>query len=301
MDRKRERIYWAGAVVLTALCGTLVGKKPPATAPVAEQARNAKKDGRDSTRTERAAQPAPRDEADLRRLANHALSAPNRTERFQRLMILLDNTTAENWNTLWKEYIRQTLEEGRIHETEWSLFMSRVGEVAGPDAMEYFAHHGQEQYTFNRREVLKGWAAKDPKGALTWLEGQPETDQPAEFWGAVMSGAAANDSKLATELLARIPSGISPGVVRSTADTLIQSEGLGNTIHLLEDMVAVIPPGGAIPPHLTQFYQELKQRSERIKWLAGSYPDMKTRQPSILQLDEKFAPGPANPLEEIEQ
>lgn len=300
MDRTRERICWVGAVVLTALCGTLVGKKPSAPAPVAEEARHAKKNGRESTRTERPVLPVPRDEADLRRFANHALSAPVRTERFQRLMVLLDNTTADNWNTLWKEYIRQTLEEGRIHETEWSLFMSRVGEVAGPDAMEYFTHHGQEEHTFNRREVLKGWAAKDPQGALKWLENQPEENQPAEFWGAVMSGAAANNSKLATELLAKIPSGISPGVIRSTADTLIQSEGLGNTIHLLENMVAVIPPGDAMPPHLIQFYQELKQRSERIKWLAGSYPDMKTRQPSILQLDERFAPGPANPLEEIE-
>ncbi|MES2658711.1 MAG: hypothetical protein V4689_08835 [Verrucomicrobiota bacterium] len=267
---------------------------------MAEEARHAKKSGRESVRAERAEQPAARDEAELRRLANHTLSAPIRTERFQRLMILLDSTTADNWSTLWKEYIRQTLEEGRIHETEWSLFMSRVGEVAGPDAMEYFTHHGQENYTFNRREVLKGWAATDPRGALKWLEGQPPENQPAEFWGAVMSGAAANDSKLATELLAKIPSGISPAVIRSTADTLIQSEGLGNTIGLLQDMVAVIPPGDAIPPYLTHFYQELKQRSERIKWLAGSYPDMKTRQPSILELDERFAPGPAKQAESVE-
>jgi hypothetical protein len=234
---------------------------------------------------------APKNEQELRKLANHALSTPRRTERFQRLMSLLDSTTAENWNTLWKEYIRQTLEEGRIHETEWSLFMAKVGEVAGPDAMEYFTHHGQESYTFNRREVLKGWAAMDPSGALAWLEGQPPANQPVEFWGAVMTGAAANDSSLAISLLTRIPPNISPEVIGATADTLIQSEGLGNTIQLLDEMVATVPSDSPLPPHLMHFYQVLKQRSDRIHWLAQSYPDMDVRQPSLDHLSEQFASG----------
>jgi hypothetical protein len=290
MDRNRERFCWAGLVVLTAICATLAGTSTKEGDQTESLNHSSKKDRGVAQRETDRTTPV-RDEEELRKLANHALSTPQRTERFQRLMSLLDHTTAENWNTLWKEYIRQTLEEGRIHETEWSLFMGRVGEVAGPDAMEYFTSNGQQQYTFNRREVLRGWAAVDPNGALAWLERQPAESRPAEFWGAVMSGAAANDSKLATELLARVPGDVSPVVIRHTADTLIQSEGLGNTIRLLDGMVATVPAGEPMPAHLTHFYQTLKQRAERIAWLAGSYPDMNVRQPSVGHLEEKFGAG----------
>jgi hypothetical protein len=231
-------------------------------------------------------------------MANHALSTPRRTERYQRLMAMLDDTTAENWNTLWKEYIRQTLEEGRVHETEWSLFMNRVGEVAGPDAMEYFTHNGQEQFTFNRREVLLGWAGLDPAGALAWLKEQPAESQPAEFWGAVMRGASSNDTRLAMDLLSEIPENLSAPVVRSTADNLIQTEGLAHTAELLERKVAEIPEGQPIPDRLKVFYQELKERSARMKWLAESYPDMNTHQPSLDRLTEAFEPGAATGSDE---
>jgi hypothetical protein len=291
MNRNWERACWAGVVAITALLGGLTRKSPPPVADAAPKSERQGKKQATSSGTHRDLEPLPKDETELRKYANHALSTARRTERFQRLMMLLDKTTAENWNTLWKEYIRQTLEEGRIHETEWSLFMSRVGEVGGPEAMEYFTHNGQQEHTFNRREVLKGWAAVDPNGALAWLERQPAESQPVEFWGAVMTGAAANNSKLAVELLSRIPSNVSPAVVQSTADALIQTEGLGNTIHMLEELTDQIPAGGPMPAHLVHFYQMLKQRSDRINWLANSYPDMETHQPSISNLDQRFTGG----------
>jgi hypothetical protein len=297
MDRNRERACWILLVVITAACCTLAGtgreQKQAAENP-SERSKESRPAG--ERRTGRASHERSDDET--RKLANHALSTPRRTERFQRLMSLLDETTPENWNLLWKEYIRQTLEEGRIHETEWSLFMGRVGEVAGPDAMAYFSANGQQNYNFNRREVLKGWAAVDPRAALAWLEGQPQENQPAEFWGAVMSGAAASDSKLATELLVRVPAEVSPGVIRNTAETLIQSEGLGNTIRLLDEMVNTIPEGQPMPAHLSHFYMALKQRADRIAWLAGSYPDMKVRQPSVDHLEARFAGGARRELPE---
>jgi hypothetical protein len=297
MDLKRERLCWIGVVLVAVMCGIGVGRVGNGSDGAAENARA----GRATPRDHGGSKGAPRedshwagirDETELRKMANHALSTPRRTERFQRLMAMLDNTTAENWNTLWKEYIRQTLEEGRVHETEWSLFMNRVGEVGGPDAMEYFSHHGQQQYTFNRREVLKGWAAMEPRGALEWLKAQPVETQAVEFWGAVMAGAAASDSKLALELLSEIPAKLTQQVVRSTVDGLIQTEGLAHTARLLEERVSEIPEGEAIPPDLQFFYQELDQRVGRMKWLADSYPDMNSRQPSLDLLAQRFGGAP---------
>lgn len=296
MDRKWERVCWVAVAVGALTGGAMIGKvRSFPEADTSAEGRLAKGDrndrgggGMDGVGDHRAER---KDETELRRMANHALSTPRRTERYQRLMAMLDDTTAENWNTLWKEYIRQTLEEGRVHETEWSLFMNRVGEVAGPDAMEYFSHHGQEEYTFNRREVLLGWAGLDPAGALAWLKEQPAESQPVEFWGAVMQGASSNDTRLAMDLLSEIPDNLSAPVVRSTADSLIQTEGLAHTAELLESKVAEIPAGDPMPERLRVFYQELEERSGRMKWLAESYPDMNSRQPSLEKLAEVFDPG----------
>ncbi len=296
MDRKWERVCWVAVAVAALVGGAMIGntKASPdadsqANRKMAKNERNARNRGGIDGVSDHEA--VPKDEIGLRKMANHALSTPRRTERYQRLMAMLDDTTAENWNTLWKEYIRQTLEEGRVHETEWSLFMNRVGEVAGPAAMEYFSHHGQEEHTFNRREVLLGWAGLNPAGALAWLKEQPVESQPAEFWGAVMQGASSNDTRLALDLLSEIPDNLSAPVVRSTADSLIQTEGLGHTAELLETKVAEIPAGAPMPERLRFFYQELKERSGRMKWLAESYPDMNTHQPSLERLTEIFEPG----------
>jgi hypothetical protein len=294
MVKKWERLIWIAGVLLALFAGMAGGggESGPKVAPVSNETpprRGKPADHGGQRESSRGGDI--RDEAELRKMANHALSTPSRTERFQRVMEILDRTTAENWSVLWKEYIRQSLEEGRFHEAEWQLFMNRVGEVAGPDAMEYFTHNGQNQFTFNRREVLSGWSSIDPQGALAWLKNQPHEKQPRELWGAVMNGAAGKDPQLALQLLRDVPDEHSPAVVRGTVDTLIQSEGLPATAKLLEELVAEIPEGASMPPRLVIYYQELRKREARMKWLSDSYPDMPVKPASLDSLKQVFEPG----------
>ena len=93
-----------------------------------------------------------------------ALSVSNDTERFRHVMTMLDHVTPQNWPDLWRVYLSQTLEEGRLHDNEWTLFMSRVGEVAGADAMAYFEVKGQPESNVNRWGVLQGWASARSAG-----------------------------------------------------------------------------------------------------------------------------------------
>ncbi len=223
----------------------------------------------------------PHDENGMRKLANHALSTPARTERYQRVMEMLDETTAENWQVFWQQFIGQTLNEGRVHETEWSLFMNRVGEVAGPDAMAYFSTHAQNEFTFNRREVLDGWATADPQAAYDWLQNQPESERNAEFWQSVLDGAAARDSKLALKWLKEVPPQFADQAVRGTVGSLIQSEGMEGTIAELTAMAAEVPAGAPMPSYLQVFYRELQARTERMDWLAKSYPDIESHTPEM--------------------
>lgn len=299
MINNHERIIWSLALLGVVIWGGLRGNSGDGkvAAPAQDGGKAAaSQGGRDRSgegglRGER----PPRDEAGLRKYANHALSTPSRTERFKRVMIMVDEVTPDNWRTIWTEYIRQTLAEGRVHEAEWGLFMNRVGEVAGPDAMEYFTHNAQNQYTFNRREILSGWAAQDPQGAWRWLQSQPEDKRPPEFWQAVMDGAAAKDPKIALGWLAEAPAEVATRVAPRMVTSQIQADGLAGTIKSVEEMAAATPEGQQQPAYLAAFYKELSDRVRRMKWLAEAYPDVPSTIPDLAPLNAMFGITPNTP------
>ncbi|WAC19172.1 hypothetical protein OVA24_18250 [Luteolibacter sp. SL250] len=300
MIKTRERLVWVVVVLAVVVWGSLrgggdggtdgkisEGGRKPNVAPSAGRDRG--EDG--GLRGER----PPRDEEGLRKYANHALSAPSRTERFKRVMIMVDEVTPDNWQTIWTEYIRQSLAEGRFHEAEWGLFMNRVGEVAGPDAMEYFTHNGQNEYTFNRREILAGWAAQDPQGAWRWLQSQPDDKRPPEFWQSVLNGAAAKDPKIALGWLAEAPAEIAVRVAPAIVGSQIQADGMAGTIASLEEMVAATPQGQQPAPFLAAFYKELASRVSRMKWLGAAYPDVPAAALDLGKLEAVFGSGAPQP------
>jgi hypothetical protein len=292
MSRSLERVIWA-VVVLAAVVFGLLGRNSKSEEESGDATvrnsssssnRSARSGESDSTTTKGVA----RDETSLRKFASQALSTPSRTERYQRVMKMLDETTAENWRTIWNEYIRQTLEEGRVHESEWSLFMNRVGELAGADAMEFFTHNAQNEYTFNRREVLQGWASENPEAAYQWLKAQPEDQRVAEFWGAVLDGAAARDPKMAIDWLKEVPPNFSDRVAAKIVGSQVQSTGLAGTIVTLEEMAATVPEGTEPPKYMQAFYRELKSRAQRLDWLGKAYPDFKLLNPQMDSLQAVF-------------
>lgn len=295
MIGKRERIVWVAVVVLVVVWGVLRGGGGKTVTQEEAEGRTAgttASGGRDRSgggglKGER----PPRDEDGLRKYANHALSAPSRTERFKRVMIMVDEVTPENWQTIWKEYIRQSLAEGRFHEVEWGLFMNRVGEIGGPEAMEYFTHNGQSEYTFNRREILAGWAAQDPQGAWRWLQSQPEDKRVPEFWRSVLNGAAAKDPKIALDWLAQAPPDVARDIAPSIVGSQIQADGVAGTIASLEKMVAATPEGQQPPAYLGAFYRDLAGRVRRMEWLAASYPDIPSTALDLSKLEAVLGPS----------
>jgi len=295
MTRTQERLVWAGVAVAALALGTGIGtvsggrgRELDEAARTAGRLRVERSDnGRDAAGSHPRGGRLIRDEKELKIMADRALSTPSRTERYHRVMQILDQTTAQNWKLLWEEYIGQTLRDGRIHENEWSLFMNRVGEVAGPEAMEYFTHHGQNEHKFNRSQVLAGWAASHPESAFAWLKSQPREDS-GEFWNALMSGAATKDAALALIWMDQVPADAVRPVARTTVDGMIQSEGMANTIAAVRKLVDQVPAGAEMPPHLRALYQELEQRAGRVNWLGEAFPNLYPGAPDLGSLREAF-------------
>jgi hypothetical protein len=196
----------------------------------------------------------------------NALASPLRTGRFMGMMAALDQVKPDTWPAMWEEFKRQTTEDGRVHEVEWSLFMNRVGEVDGADAMAFFEKNGQPEYTFNRREILLGWAAADPKAAIAWMDSQPGGSPNQELQATLLSGVVQADPDLALGLLAKVPSARSAGMAGDLVGELIQAKGIQWTM----DHVATLASSGETnAPYVNAMAEEVSQRVQRMAWLAG--------------------------------
>lgn len=289
MIRSWERLVWAALLLLSLSVGAVnvIGQKEGGAKAWFSKHGGADAAGSQSEKSS-SSRGGSRDEARVRKVTNQALSTPSRVERFHRVMGVLDDTTAENWKSIWHEYIRQTLKEGRVHESEWGLFMNRVGEVAGPEAMEYFTHNAQNDHTFNRSTVLTGWASVDPQAAYDWLTRMPVEEQKPEFWHSLLEGASARDPQLALDWLGKIPAEYARGVTGQIVSSQIQSRGLQETIGALESLVSHIPEGAPMPEYLQTFHMQLRNRAQRMEWLSEAFPEMESMKPDFEKLDERF-------------
>jgi hypothetical protein len=91
-------------------------------------------------------------------------------ERQAAWLAMLSNLTADNALEV-RELFRKMDKQGRWFIPEWDAFWSRWGEVDGPAALEHIKTIGMRNYQPTLADkVLKGWTAKDPAGARTWLE-----------------------------------------------------------------------------------------------------------------------------------
>ena len=232
--------------------------------------------------------PRASDAEELRKRLTGALLSHGQKDRFQRLAWVLDEVTPENWRDLWHEYIRLTLNDGRVHEQEWQFFMNRVGEVAGPEAIAFFETNGQSEFTFNRREVLRGWSAVDPSGAAAWLESQSENSPNQGLWPTLVGSVAETNPEAALSIVNRLSPDGQKRVVDPMVDSLIQLEGIHGAIRRLEGLVNGLPEGSGMPTMLTFYYDSLRARAGRMEWLGNAYPEFDRPKPNLENLAPFF-------------
>lgn len=120
-------------------------------------------------------------------------------ERQAAWFTMLSNLTSANAADV-RELFRKMDAQGRWFVPEWDAFWLRWGEVDALAALENIPASGSADYQPKLAEkILKGWAAKDPSGARSWL-----TANTASPWynGALqgyLSGLARIDLDRATQ------------------------------------------------------------------------------------------------------
>ncbi len=133
----------------------------------------------------------------LEDLANRAFRDSNPINRRLAFSRLLEALTPEN-----AMEIRSQLVANGADGSEWRDFNFSWGALAGKDAFDIAATTEENDLA----ATLSGWAAANPTAALAMLENLPEAmqDQRRELNQSVVSGLAARDPALATDLVMRL-------------------------------------------------------------------------------------------------
>jgi hypothetical protein len=131
------------------------------------------------------------------------LGEPNRIERMRRLCELLATVDGANWRDVINGFTRQISTSGISRREEWRLIMARIAAVAGQAAIDE-ALQGGKQEQERVPLLLTGWAADDPKAAVSWLEAQPKEMQAA-LANSLINGLAEGNPQEAIAFLAAHP------------------------------------------------------------------------------------------------
>lgn len=288
----KERVAWSVAVVAMLFAGLSIGGRiergnradARSTAePAADPGRNR---GRPSGNGRDQRPPDPSDLDTLRKRARQALTISSVHERDLGMNLVRDSITVENWKTVWQEHVRQTLEDGRTHDHEWSRTMRRIGEVAGAEAMEYFEHNAESERPGNRGAVLVGWATADPAAAMEWMKQQAEDSPNQQLWSRFIEGVTDGDPMWALEHRGEIPEQHRTRAMAMAADGLVQNRNLDAAADTLSSLVG----NDAASSDLAGFYFSLKRRISFIEELGESYPEFETHVPDMAELDAAFEP-----------
>lgn len=106
-------------------------------------------------------------------LLRKALETPDPFERRALIDELMVRMDASNFLEMSLATARISRETGRDLQADWLLIHTRVGQVAGPQAMARWIEHSALGSQPAER-TLWGWATQDPEAARKWLDGNPE-------------------------------------------------------------------------------------------------------------------------------
>lgn len=294
MTNVRQRAGWLALAALMLGLGFVIGRTSlpggdEQARPDAERGR--KQSSRDvrvgKTADESRKSPDPGDAEALRQRTRAALTNASLREREVAINLVLDGITADNWKPVWNEFIRQTVEDGRTQDYEWSRTMRRIGEVAGAEAMKFFENSDGRISSGSRATILIGWASTDPEKAFEWIKSQPADGPNQNLWGAYVRGVSEGNPMFAVEHRAELPEELRGRAMAMAADGMVQCGNLQSAVATLSRLVADLPEGD--PTHgLEGFYFSLKNRIAHMRQVAETYPGSELNVPDMSAFDARF-------------
>jgi hypothetical protein len=134
------------------------------------------------------------------------LSLPNEIQRWERFSESLKTVTKTNWSNYLQSYAEHTIKTGAAFNEQWELAVTRIGEVAGKDALEIWKAEEALSGKFTKCwRGLVGWAAQDPAGAKAWWEAMAGGEMKNQLAGALIWGLSQKSAEEVTKFFLNAP------------------------------------------------------------------------------------------------
>ncbi len=163
-----------------------------------------------------------------------ALYQPNRMDRRQKVIALLEEVTSENWQGMIDSFGMQTIHTGRRHDEEWDLALRRAGEVAGSVAVESFLNGKGVANDLHAGVCLEAWAARQPKDAAAWFRSREDDPKTSLMAVAMVRGLAQSDPVAALTFVESMPRENRLSFAEELANGVVQHGGIESAMKYVE-------------------------------------------------------------------
>ncbi len=134
------------------------------------------------------------------------LGMPNEIQRWAKFSESMKAMTKANWRDYLEGCTQQTIQTGATFTEQWELALTRIGEVAGKDALETWKAEEAATGKFTKCwRGLVGWAAQDPAGAKAWWEGLAGGEMKNQLAGALVWGLSQKSADEVTKFFLSAP------------------------------------------------------------------------------------------------
>lgn len=104
-------------------------------------------------------------------------------------MDALNGLTKANWRDFLQSFTDHTIKTGASFDEHRTLALTRIGEVAGKEALDVWKKEEEPTGKFDKCwRGMVGFAAKDPAGAQKWWEALPDGELKKQLVGAMTWG-----------------------------------------------------------------------------------------------------------------
>ncbi len=141
-----------------------------------------------------------------KQLENGQKAEPNEIQRWAKFSESMKAMTKANWREYLEGCTRQTIQTGATFNEQWELALTRIGEVAGKEALEAWKAEEAATGKFTKCwRGMVGWAAQDPAGARAWWEALAAGEMKNQLAGALVWGLSQKSADEVTKFFLNAP------------------------------------------------------------------------------------------------
>jgi hypothetical protein len=164
------------------------------------------------------------------------VSTPNEIQRWQKFTTSLNEITKANWQEYLRGMAERTVKTGATFQQEWELALTRIGQVAGKEALVVWRKEDEAAQEFTKSwRGMVGWATMEPNAARKWWDELPSGEYKNQLAGAMTWGFAQAGETVLTDFFLGAPDWVQGKVGKDAVRALTANQDFNASARLVAE------------------------------------------------------------------